>query len=31
MGHITLAGDDLSKIIDEVDHALQYMQGEIDE
>lgn len=31
MGHITLAGDDLAKIIDEVDHALQYMQGEIDE
>ena len=31
MGHITLAGDDLAKIIEEIDHALQYMQGEIDE
>jgi 5-(carboxyamino)imidazole ribonucleotide synthase len=31
MGHITLAGDDLPKIIEEIDHALQYMQGEIDE
>ena len=31
MGHITLAGDDLPTIIQEIDHALQYMQGEIDE
>ena len=31
MGHITLAGDDLPKIIDEIEHALQYLQGEIDE
>ena len=31
MGHITLAGDDLPKIIKEIEHALQYLQGEIDE
>ena len=31
MGHITLAGDDLSKLIEEIEHALEYMQGEIDE
>jgi 5-(carboxyamino)imidazole ribonucleotide synthase len=31
MGHITLAGDDLSKLIEEVEHALEYMQGQIDE
>jgi 5-(carboxyamino)imidazole ribonucleotide synthase len=31
MGHITLAGDDLPKLIEEVEHALEYMQGEIDE
>ena len=31
MGHITLAGDDLSKIVEEIEHALEYMQGEIDE
>ena len=31
MGHITLAGDELPKIIDEIEHALQYLQGEIDE
>jgi 5-(carboxyamino)imidazole ribonucleotide synthase len=31
MGHITLAGDDLPEIIEEVEHALQYLQGEIDE
>jgi phosphoribosylaminoimidazole carboxylase (NCAIR synthetase) len=31
MGHITLAGDDLPKIIEEIAHALQYLQGEIDE
>jgi 5-(carboxyamino)imidazole ribonucleotide synthase len=31
MGHITLAGDDLPKIIEEIEHALQYLQGEIDE
>jgi 5-(carboxyamino)imidazole ribonucleotide synthase len=31
MGHITLAGDDLPKIIEEIEHALEYLQGEIDE
>ena len=31
MGHITLAGDDLPKIIKEIEHALEYLQGEIDE
>ncbi len=31
MGHITLAGDDLPRIIEEIEHALQYLQGEIDE
>ena len=31
MGHITLAGDDLSKLVEEIEHALEYMQGEIDE
>ena len=31
MGHITLAGNDLPKIIEEIEHALQYLQGEIDE
>ena len=31
IGHITLAGDDLPKIIEEIEHALQYLQGEIDE
>jgi 5-(carboxyamino)imidazole ribonucleotide synthase len=31
MGHITLAGDDLPKLIEEVEHALEYMQGQIDE
>ena len=31
MGHITLAGDDLPKVIEEIEHALQYLQGEIDE
>jgi len=31
MGHITLAGDDLPKLVKEIEHALEYMQGEIDE
>ncbi len=31
MGHITLVGNDLPKIIEEIEHALQYLQGEIDE
>ena len=31
MGHITLAGDDLPKVIEEIEHALQDLQGEIDE
>jgi 5-(carboxyamino)imidazole ribonucleotide synthase len=31
MGHITLAGDDLPKIIEEIEHALEYLQGQIDE
>jgi 5-(carboxyamino)imidazole ribonucleotide synthase len=30
-GHITLAGDDLVKVIEEIEHALAYMQAEIDE
>jgi len=31
MGHITLAGEELPKIVEEIEHALQYLQGEIDE
>jgi len=31
MGHITLAGEALPKIVEEIEHALQYLQGEIDE
>jgi len=31
MGHITLAGNNLPKQIEEIEHALEYMQGEIDE
>jgi 5-(carboxyamino)imidazole ribonucleotide synthase len=31
MGHLTLAGDDLPKLIEEIEHALEYMQGDIDE
>jgi phosphoribosylaminoimidazole carboxylase (NCAIR synthetase) len=31
MGHITLAGADLPKIIEEIEHALEYLQGEIEE
>lgn len=30
-GHITLAGNDVDAIIEEVQHAVEYMQGEIDE
>lgn len=30
-GHITLAGDDVDGIIEEIKHALEYMQGVIDE
>ena len=31
MGHITLAGNNLAKLVEEIEHALQYLQGEIDE
>ena len=31
MGHITLAGNDLSELVAEIEHALEYMQGQIDE
>jgi len=31
VGHVTLAGNDLQVIIEEVKHALEYMQGVIDE
>jgi 5-(carboxyamino)imidazole ribonucleotide synthase len=31
MGHLTLAGEDLPKLIEEIEHALEYMQGDIDE
>lgn len=31
VGHITLAGNNLEALIEEIEHALQYMQGEIDE
>jgi 5-(carboxyamino)imidazole ribonucleotide synthase len=31
MGHITLSGNDLTKVIEEIEHALEYMQGQIDE
>jgi 5-(carboxyamino)imidazole ribonucleotide synthase len=30
-GHVTLAGNNLDVIVEEVKHALEYMQGEIDE
>lgn len=31
VGHVTLAGNNLEVLIEEIEHALQYMQGEIDE
>jgi phosphoribosylaminoimidazole carboxylase (NCAIR synthetase) len=31
MGHITLAGNNLAKLVEEIEHALEYLQGEIDE
>jgi 5-(carboxyamino)imidazole ribonucleotide synthase len=31
MGHITIAGDDLPQLIEEIEHALDYLQAEIDE
>jgi len=31
MGHITLAGNNLAKQVEEIEHALEYLQGEIDE
>jgi hypothetical protein len=31
VGHVTLAGEDLRAIIEEVKHAQEYMQGVIDE
>lgn len=31
VGHVTLAGNNLEALIEEIEHALQYMQGEIDE
>jgi 5-(carboxyamino)imidazole ribonucleotide synthase len=31
MGHITLAGDELPTLVKEIEHALEYLQGEIDE
>lgn len=30
-GHVTLAGNNLEVLIEEIEHALQYMQGEIEE
>jgi 5-(carboxyamino)imidazole ribonucleotide synthase len=31
VGHVTLAGNDLEVLIEEIEHAQQYMQGEIEE
>jgi 5-(carboxyamino)imidazole ribonucleotide synthase len=31
VGHITLLGKDKAELIDEIQHALDYMSGEIDE
>ena len=31
VGHVTLAGNNLGALIEEIEHALQYMQGVIDE
>ncbi len=31
VGHVTLAGNNLAALIEEIEHALQYMQGEIEE
>ena len=31
VGHVTLAGNNLEVLIEEIEHALQYMQGEIEE
>ena len=31
VGHVSLAGNNLEALIEEIEHALQYMQGEIDE
>jgi len=31
VGHVTLAGNNLDQIVEEIKHALQYMQGEIEE
>jgi 5-(carboxyamino)imidazole ribonucleotide synthase len=31
VGHVTLLGKNSSELIDEVQHALEYMSGEIDE
>ena len=31
VGHLTLAGNNLEALIEEIEHAQQYMQGEIDE
>jgi 5-(carboxyamino)imidazole ribonucleotide synthase len=31
VGHVTLAGNNLEVLIEEIEHAQQYMQGEIEE
>lgn len=31
MGHISITGDDLPQLIEEIEHALDYLQAEIDE
>lgn len=31
VGHVSLAGNNFEALIEEIEHALQYMQGEIDE
>ena len=31
IGHVTLTGENLDELIDEIEHAIGYMSGKIDE
>jgi 5-(carboxyamino)imidazole ribonucleotide synthase len=31
IGHVTLKGENLNELIDEIEHAIDYMSGKIDE
>jgi 5-(carboxyamino)imidazole ribonucleotide synthase len=31
IGHVTLTGENLDQLIDEIEHAIEYMSGKIDE